>query len=191
MLESALLDVNAPPVAGLFSERPVWLEALPARVYKTPQYGEVPVSDEKLNRMVQNFKAGIRGQEIATDFDHGQDRAKGNKASGWYKDFKVAPSSDDAGSLSLWAQVEFTEEAEKELKDGAWKYFSLEWDDEWTDNSGAVHSDVIVGGALTNRPIAKRIMPINFSEAMWDDVDDDTKKAFAVWSTAFVNDLPD
>jgi hypothetical protein len=34
-------------------------------------------------------------------------------------------------------------------------------------------------------------MPINFSESMWDDVDDDTKKAFAVWSTAFVNDLPD
>jgi Mu-like prophage I protein len=188
MLESALIS---PPVEGLDTGAAIWLEALPARTYETKQYGSVPVTSEKLERMVQNFKSGVRGQEIATDFDHGQDKAKGNKASGWYKDFKVAPSSSDDGSLSLWAQVEFTEEAEKELKDGAWKYFSLEWDDEWTDNSGAIHSDVVIGGALTNRPIAKRIMPINFSEAMWDDVDDDTKKAFAVWSTAFVNDLPD
>jgi hypothetical protein len=34
-------------------------------------------------------------------------------------------------------------------------------------------------------------MPINFSEAMWEELDDDTKREFAVWSTAFVNGLPD
>jgi hypothetical protein len=188
MLESA---ITPPPVAGFEPGADTWLEALPARTYSTPQYGEVVVTPEKLERMVENFKNGVRGQDVATDYDHGQDKAKGNKASGWYKDFKVAPSSSDDGSLSLWAQVEFTEEAQEELQKKAWKYFSLEWDDEWTDNSGAVFSDVIIGGALTNRPIAKRIMPINFSEAMWDEVDDSVRREFAVWSTAMVNDLPD
>jgi hypothetical protein len=119
------------------------------------------------------------------------DKAKGNKASGWYKEFEVRPSSSDPSQMALYAKVEFTDEAAQELKDGAWKYFSLEWDDSWQDNSGVVHNDVIIGGAITNRPIAKKTLPINFSEAMWDEVDEDTKKEFAVWSTAFVNTLPD
>jgi hypothetical protein len=105
------------------------------------------------------------------------DRAKGNKASGWYRDFKVAPSSNDPSQFSLYAQVELTDEAKRELADNQWKYFSLEWDDLYKDSStGNEFQDVITGGGFTNRPIAKKTMPINFSEMVSDEV----KEAYEV-----------
>lgn len=176
MLQFALAENFTPAIAA--DDGLAWLEAMPARVYHTPMYGEVPMPVDKLQRMVDGFKAGVRGQEIATNFDHGEDKAKGNQASGWFKDFKVAPSAADPTQMSLYAAVEFTEDAKKEIKDGKWKYFSLEWDDAWLDNAGNTHKDVIIGGAVTNRPVAKNMatLPINFSEAQWNELDDETKQ---------------
>ena len=176
MRESVVMEA---PVQASESEGPIWIEALPARNYNTPYYGEVPITTATLDNFITNFRENVRGQEIATDFEHGVDPAKGKKASGWYRDFKVAPSSDDPNTPSLWAEVEFTEEAKGEIKDKKWRYFSLEWRDEWADNDGQKFNDVIVGGALTNTPVAKRTLPINFSEQMWEDMSDAGKKLFA------------
>lgn len=175
MLEFAIAEDFSPTVGD--KSGPAWLEALPARIYHTPLYGEVVVPTDKLERMVEGFKKNIRGQEIATNFDHGADKAKGNQASGWFKDFALKPSSADSSQMSLYAAVEFTDEAKKEIKDGKWKYFSLEWEDQWKDNAGNEHKDVIVGGAVTNRPIAKNMatLPVNFSETLWNDLDEETK----------------
>jgi len=193
MLETALIQVpdNATEELGSSQENAMWIEALPARVYTTPQYGEVPVTTDKLQRMIANFNAGVRGQDIATDFEHGSDTAKGKQASGWYKDFELRPSTDDPEQQSLWAKVEFTDDAKKEIAEKKWKYWSLEWDDEYfVNDSGETVQDVIIGGGLTNRPVAKRTMPINFSEDLWNELDSDTQKEFAVWTTKYVNSLP-
>jgi hypothetical protein len=197
MLETALAPIQIPPQTnadtadtGVGNE--LWIEALPARIYTTPQYGEVPVSVDKLERMIRNFNSRIRGQDVATDFEHGADQSKGLQASGWYKEFEIRPSSDDPAQQSLWAKVAFTDDAKKEIGEGKWKYWSLEWDDEYTVNdTGELVPDVIIGGGLTNRPVAKRTMPINFSEELWNELDEDTQKAFAVWTTKYVNSLPD
>jgi len=193
MLETALIQVpeKATEELGSSQENTMWIEALPARVYTTPQYGEIPVTTDKLNRMIANFNAGVRGQDIATDFEHGSDTAKGKQASGWYKKFEIRPSTDDPEQQSLWAEVEFTDDAKKEIAEKKWKYWSLEWDDEYhVNDSGEVVQDVIIGGGLTNRPVAKRTMPINFSEDLWNELDSETQKAFAVWTTKYVNSLP-
>jgi hypothetical protein len=63
--------ISASPVAGFSEGAAIWLEALPARTYQTPQYGEVAITKDRLDRMVSNFKDNVRGQEVATDFDHG------------------------------------------------------------------------------------------------------------------------
>ncbi len=186
MLEAAV--VNTPELDG---GNEIWIEALPARIYHTPQYGPLEISHEKLARFVQNFNTRVRGQDVATDFDHRMDRAKGNQASGWYKEFAIRPSSSDPTNVSLWTRIELTDDAKREIKEKKWRYFSLEWEDEWMDNEGKLHEDVVIGGAFTNKPIAKNVLPINFSEEMWEELDYETKKQFAVWSTAFVNDLPD
>jgi Mu-like prophage I protein len=190
VLESILTQAPVQQFEKAPGSNQIWVEALPARTYKTQQYGEVPISPDTLGRMAQNFKNNVRGQEVAIDFEHGLDRAKGNKAAGWYKDVRIGPSSSDSNVMSLYALVDFTEEAKKEIQDEQWKYFSLEWDDLWHDNDGTAFEDVIVGGGLTNRPIAKRTLPINFSESMLEDMTDEERKTFAVWTTAYVNDLP-
>lgn len=188
MLETAIAEV---PVEAATADDGVWIEALPARVYHTPMWGEIPVTHDKLQRMIHNFHSDVRGQEIATDYDHGIDPAKGMQASGWYRDFEVRPSTTDPSQMSLFAKVQFTEDAKADIKAGKYKYWSLEWDDEYETDSGHIVPDVVIGGGLTNRPVAKRTMPINFSEKMWDELDDDTQKAFADWSQAYKDSLPD
>jgi Mu-like prophage I protein len=175
MLETAVVEA---PAAEEISEdtNEAWIEALPARVYRTPQYGEIPVGVDKLQRFITNFRAGVRGQEIATDYEHGRDTAKGLQASGWYRDFDIRPSSADPNQFSLYAKVKFTDDAVQDIRSGKYKYWSLEWDDEYETDDGAIVPDVVIGGGLTNRPVAKRTMPINFSEDMWNDLSDDDKK---------------
>jgi hypothetical protein len=176
-MQTAIVDA---PVEGSEKGGPRWVESLPARLYKTPMYGDVPVTPDKLQNFIKNFKENVRGQEILIDFDHMQDKAKGNKAAGQIKDATLRPSSDDPATPALWTLIEFTEEAKKEIEDKQWRYFSLEWDDMWEDTDGNKHKDVIIGGALTNRPIVKRTLPINFSETMWKELDEEDKKYFAV-----------
>lgn len=154
--------------ADLQADKAVWIEALPAKTWHTMQYGEVAITPEKLQRFAENFKKGVRGQEIATDYEHGQDPAKGNKASGWYRDFDVRFNGD--GTASLWASVEFTESAQEEIKNKEWKYFSLDYlDNYFHPETNELIEDVVVGGALTNRPVAKGMVPINLSEVFIAD----------------------
>ena len=186
-----MIETAVTAVPQLDGGNEVWVECLPARIYHTPNYGEIQITKSKLDRMVQNFNNRVRGQDISTDFDHGMDRAKGNQASGWYREFALKPSSQDPTQPALFARIELTDDAAKEIHDKKWRYFSLEWLDDWLDNDGNTHYDVVSGGAFTNKPVAKNIMPINLSEAMWEELDYETKKQFAVWNTKTVNDLPD
>lgn len=174
MLETAI--VEAPQPEQLEDTNEAWIEALPARVYHIPEYGEVPITRDKLQRFITNFRQNVRGQEIATDYEHGLDTAKGRQASGWYRDFDIRPSSDDPNQESLYAKVEFTEDAKKDIRDKKYRYWSLEWDDEYETDSKQIVPDVVIGGGLTNRPVAKRTMPITFSEQMWNDLSDEDKK---------------
>lgn len=170
-------DTATIPDVGL-----AYIEAIAAKTYSTPAYGDVPITPQKLQRFVNHFHNNTRGQEIAINYDHGADVAKGNKASGWIRDVRL-------NGDKLVLGIEFTEPAKQELKNKEWRYFSLEWEDEWVDNDGNTHEDVIVGGGLTNRPVAKNLMPINFSEIFVESLD--AQKEFAVWTTAYVDSLPD
>lgn len=160
-----------------------WVEAMAPKAYHTPAYGEVQVTPTKIDNFVRAVNTNVRGQDIAINFEHGIDPAKGLKAAGWIKQAR----KNDRGNLEL--AVDFTSPAKEEIKNGEWKYFSLEWEDQWMHPDGIFFDDVIVGGALTNRPVAKGLMPINFSE-IFAEVDPPDYQ-FAQWDTAYVNNLPD
>lgn len=171
------------PVVGFeFADDGVWIEALQAKDYHTEKYGTVPVTVAKLNNLAASVKSNIRGIQLSTDYNHGNDIAKGTKASGTVKDAKV-----DGDKLFL--NVEFTNTAKKEIADGEWKYFSSDWLDSYTHDDGSKHTDVLLGGGLTNTPIAKGLnpLPVNFSEIF-------TEKPgfeFATLTAAQRNALPD
>lgn len=158
-----------------------WVEAMAPKDYHTVGYGVVPIKPEQIDNFIHNLNNNVRDQEVATDYEHGIDRSKGNKASGWIRGAR----KNQKGNLEL--AIEFTEPARQEIINKEWKYFSLEWEDEWQHPDGTIYRDVITGGALTNRPVAKGLMPINFSEVFTEVSDYE----FADWSTAYKNSLPD
>lgn len=136
----------------------VWVHGFPYTTYKHPRYGEVKFTPDDAKQMLDNFNANVTRTDVPWNYDHGEDRAKGNKASGWVRKLDVREDG-------LYIGVEPTKEAMSELEDGQWKYSSIERRREWEDpETGDVHKNVLVGGAFTNTPFMRGIAPINFSE---------------------------
>jgi len=142
-------------------------EGVPSRVnalvlgkFSHPVHGEIEITKERLQRFASNVNDNVRGIDLDIDYDH---KDKRNDAAGWVKTANV----DDEGRL--WYDIEWTDEARQAIKDKKYRYFSPEFLDEWEGPDGTVHSDVLFGGALTNRPFLKGLVPINFSEHVKGD----------------------
>jgi Mu-like prophage I protein len=134
-----------------------WIHALPVGKYEHPVYGQMDFTPEKISNFALSVKTKVRGVDLDIDYDHKQDPAKGSKAAGWVRDA-------EARADGLYLNVDWTDDATKALAAKEYRYFSPEFDDEWTDGAGSKHTDVLFGGALTNRPFLKDLMPVNLSE---------------------------
>src|SRR5215831_1588747 len=66
-----IANVVKPVQFAEFKDDLLWIEALEAKPYHTTAYGEVVVTNDKLENFVANFKGNVRGQEVATDYEHG------------------------------------------------------------------------------------------------------------------------
>lgn len=130
-----------------------WVHALPIGNYKHPVYGDINIDAARVKAFVDSVKNKVRGIEPSINYDHNNS----GPASGWVKDA-------DGRDNGVWLFVDFTADAIKSIKEKAYKYFSAEFNDEWTDSQGVTHKDVILGGALTNRPFMKNLVPVNLSE---------------------------
>jgi len=140
-----------------FSETKQWIQAMRVGEYQHPAYGKINLSMDRIRRFADSVKSRVRGIELDIDYDHKTDPARGNEAAGWVKDAKV---EGDA----LYLLVDWTKTALEKIKEGAYRYFSPEFQDDWTDATGTVHQDVLFGGGITNRPFLKDLLPINLSE---------------------------
>jgi hypothetical protein len=135
--------------------RMTWVQALPVGEYSHPTYGAIKVTPERVAQFANNVNVRTRGTDLDIDYDH---KDYSGKAAGWVK----AASAKQDG---LWIQVEWTEDAYNSLKKREYRYFSPEFADEWEHPKTKVkYKDVLFGGALTNRPFLKDILPINMSE---------------------------
>jgi hypothetical protein len=124
--------------------------------YQHPVFGEIDITPDRIKRFAENVNNHVRGTDLDIDYDH---KARSGEAAGWVK-------SAEARNDGLFLHVEWTEEAAGKIKNKAYRYFSPEFDDEWTHpKSGQKFQDVLFGGGITNRPFLKDIMPINLSEA--------------------------
>lgn len=159
----------------VFSDGATWIHAMPVRTYDHPIYGRIELSPDRIRRFAASVTNGVREHQLDIDYDHKTDPSKGKRAAGWITDAK-------AGDDGLWLAVDFTPVAREHLANGEYRYFSPELKDEWEHPStGEVHRDVVFGGALTNRPFLKGILPINLSE-LFDDGEDMSRK-FREFST--------
>lgn len=134
-----------------------WIHAFPLGEYEHPIHGKINSTPERVANMANNVKMNIRGQELDIDYDH---KERDGKAAGWVKDA-------EARSDGLWLAVQWTEPARQAIANKEYRYFSPEYADMWKHpKTGEQYKDVVFGGALTNRPFLKDILPINMSEVV-------------------------
>jgi hypothetical protein len=134
-----------------------WVQAMRVGDYHHPGYGKLSFTTDRIKRFADSVKNRVRGIALDIDYDHKADPARGNEAAGWVEDAKV---EGDA----LYLLVEWTKTAAEKIKEGAYRYFSPEFKDEWMDAQGTMHRDVLFGGGITNRPFLKDLLPVNLSE---------------------------
>lgn len=132
-----------------------WVQILPLGTYHHPIHGEIKATLDLAQRLSQSANARVTGQDLDIDYDHKVQRMD---AAGWIRQTVVR-------SDGLWGLVEWTTEAAQKIRDKAYKYFSPEFWSEFVDpRTRQKHRDVLRGGALTNRPFLKGILPINLHE---------------------------
>jgi hypothetical protein len=134
-----------------------WVHALPLGEYIHPVFGKISVTPDKVKRFADNVKNKVRGIDPSINYNHNNE----DVASGWVKDAEPR----DTG---LWLFVEWTKNAVEKIKNKEYRYFSAEYHDKWKNAEGQEVQDVLFGGALTNRPYMKNLLPINLSEKSVD-----------------------
>jgi phage I-like protein len=133
-----------------------WIQGLPLGTYEHPVHGRISITTKRVANFVRNFYDRVRDTDLDVDYEH---KEFTSKAAGWIVDV------EDRGPDGLWLCIEWTPEAIKSLRDREYRYFSPEFADKWKHpKSGVIFNDVLFGGALTNRPFLKDILPINLSE---------------------------
>lgn len=132
-----------------------WIQAMPYGTWEHPVHGNITFDVKRAQRFADNVNSNVRGQELDIDYDH---KEKTGEAAGWVK-------KAEARSDGLYLFVDWTKDAFDKIKNKAYRYFSPEFVDQWKHpQTGQKHQDVVFGGALTNRPFLKGILPINLSE---------------------------
>lgn len=140
-----------------------WIHALPGNgSYKHPVYGTLNMTIDRIQRFAQSVKNKTRGIDLHINYEHRLDPSKGTKAAGWVVDAEAKPDG-------LWLFVDWTDEGAQSVRNREYKYISPEFIDEWEDNQGNKHKDVMVGAALTNTPFLKNLIPVNLSEIISDE----------------------
>jgi len=131
------------------------MQAMPLGKYDHPVYGEINITPERVAQFAENVNKEVRGQKLDIDYDH---KAYGGEAAGWVE-------KAEARHDGLWLLVDWTKKAYELIKERAYRYFSPEFNDEWKHpKDGTTFQNVLFGGAITNRPFLKDILPINMSE---------------------------
>jgi hypothetical protein len=123
--------------------------------FTDPRYGEFEITRNMLLSMVRNFQQNVVGTDIFIDVAH--QPADGAAA-------KVVALAVDGNRLR--AEVEFTDFGIDAIRKRGFRYLSAEYHEDWCDNEAKKrHGCTLLGAGLTNRPVIKRLDPIQLSES--------------------------
>jgi len=140
-----------------FSEDgPQEIQVLPTGKWNHPAYGPIVIDASDVSEFKQNFDKGLRRDIPITE---GHETFDEKPAIAWFKELI------DKGAGGLWATVEWTKKGKTLLAERAYKYFSPEFYSEYEDpETREIHENVLVGGALTNKPYFREMQAVVLSE---------------------------
>lgn len=151
------------------STMPTRIELLREGSFNTEKYGNIPLSASDLEEMKSNFDNGVgmahEGETgIPIDFSH----ESGKKAAGWVKDLQIDYDEDGMAHL-MGSGLEWSTSGKEAIEGKEFKCLSSDFYPKafgsWVDpESGVAAQNVIVGAALTNRPMFTGNQPLLASE---------------------------
>jgi len=137
-----------------------WIQVMKTGKWDHPKHKDIQIAPADLAQFKDNFDRKVRGVDLAVDISHNPDGG----AVGWFKELRVDGDK-------LMARVDWTKGGAQALKGRKYRYFSPEFMFSWTDPAtGQTHKNVMLGGALTNRPFLKGMEPVAFSESGMGEV---------------------
>jgi len=133
------------------------IKIIPVGEWDHPQYGKIKITEKDIAEFVKNFNDGVRNDIPITEGHANPGETK--PAIGWFK--KLINKGRDG----LWAVVEWTNKGRQLIQDKAYKYFSPEFYTIYEDpETHKIRKNVLVGGALVNKPYFKELPAIVLSE---------------------------
>ena len=133
-----------------FAEAPEWINVLPKPgSYSHPLYGMLAITSKRNANFVKNFDDQVYQKDIPIQLDL-EHEIKLSGAVGYFAELR----QNTDGSVD--AKVTWNERGRTLIEQDAYKYFSPEFFDVWSDPAtDQVYTDVLIGGALTTRPFFK------------------------------------
>jgi hypothetical protein len=145
-------DDNGDPI-------PQELELMRVGDWKNSNKGPFQITADDIKEYAQNGNSGVR-KDVPIDVEHRTDPVFGKRAVGWLKAGEFRASDDG----KLFGMADWTKTRRLTLlKEKAFKYFSPEFAHRgYRDPEGklSVNRNVLVGGALTNRPLFKDLTAV-------------------------------
>jgi len=137
------------------------IEIMHTGKWEHPQYGTIKIDNSDIDKFVNSFDNNVRKVDLAIDQEHMPEKG----AAGWIKSLK---KEEDDNGMALMASIEWTKLGKGLIKDGVFKYFSPELAFDYEDQETHENfENVLIGGALTNRPYFKNLAPVALSENMY------------------------
>lgn len=142
--------------------------------FHSSRYGRFSITREDLSSMLRNFNEVTplpspgEGKMLPVDYDHlsMDPKVPGNgKAAGWMRKLELRD-----GGETLWAQVDWTDAAADDIRNGAYKFISPSFVKDHTHKDGKKIGTCLLAAAVTNHPFLegmKALTLYNFS-AMGD-----------------------
>jgi hypothetical protein len=146
------LDANSVKADDSGQVTPAEIEVLRTGEWPdSPKVQGLVITADDLREYKENFDAGVRAG-VPIDLEHKTDGG----AVGWFKELRVQGNS-------LMATVDWTKAGASLIADRAYRFFSPEFAPRgYKDPEGkiATSKNVLIGGALTNRPLFKNLKAI-------------------------------
>src|SRR5690606_33593843 len=107
-------------------------------------WGDLDLTAERIQGFVDSFNNRIYQQHLAIDAEHFSMDPEG--ALGWIEELRVNADG------SVDARIDWADRGEDLIQKDRFRYVSPSYYEEWEDNHGQKHENVLVGAALTTHP---------------------------------------
>lgn len=167
-IKAPLEHLATPPLVLQLAEdrAPDTIQLFRTGTFFHPDYGKFDITPQMLSEMVQNFRANVRGVDLAIDYAHDAE----GEAAAWIKDVFLKEDNQQ-----LWARVAWTEGGRAKVEGKNFRYISPDFSFKSRDpETLQLHGPTLNGAALTNRPFLKRMAPvIRLSELSQKDTEEE------------------